>query len=75
MDHTYTLDLQKQIQTKAIMSPGLEMSKVYNDFKAITENSNTKEETTIQTQKEFYLDDLFQNKNKLLSKYSNETSE
>lgn len=75
MEKKYTLDLEKLIHTNTIVSPGLQMNTLYKEFEALTDKVSKTNETNIQEDKDFFVDDLFQNKNILLSKYSNETSE
>ena len=75
MENKYNLDLEKLIHTNKIVSPGLQMNTLYKEFEALTDKVSKTNETNIQEDKDFFVDDLFQNKNILLSKYSNETSE
>lgn len=75
MENKYNLDLEKLIHTNKIVSPGVQMNTLYKKFEALTDKVNKNNETNIQKDTDFFVDDLFQNKNILLSKNSNETSE
>lgn len=74
MDTRFNLDLKKLIDSKEIVSPGLQMNQLLKKYESISKSATISNETNAQEEK-LELDSLFQDKSRLLSKTSNESPE